>query len=61
MNRVLSEIEQLAIQNRVKSMDASEIECACRVVPTNVLLNEINRRFTLQEQQIAECKGALEM
>lgn len=61
MQRVLSGLEEQELRNRVRHMDASETAVMCEEIPTVALLNEISRRCTLHEQQIAECKGVLEM
>lgn len=57
----MSELEKTELTNRVKGMGNEELDTVCRLIPSDMLLNELGRRFRMQEAQIAVCKESLKV
>ena len=48
----MSEMEKLELANRIKALDPEEVGIVIRLLPTNILFEELERRNKIQEQMI---------
>lgn len=57
----MTQIEKEETKNRMKALDAEEQQIALKVMPTEVLLGELERRISVQAEIINGVKAALRM
>ena len=55
----MSEMEKLELANRIKALDPEEVGIVIRLLPTNILFEELERRNKIQEQMIFNAINAL--
>ena len=55
----MSEMEKLELANRIKALDPEEVGIVIRLLPTNILFAELERRNKIQEQMIFNVRNAL--
>ena len=55
----MSEMEKLELANRIKALDPEEVGIVIRLLPTNILFEELERRNKIQEQMIFNARNAL--
>lgn len=55
----MSEMEKLELANRIKALDPEEVGIVIRLLPTNILFEELERRSKIQEQMIFNARNAL--
>ena len=55
----MSEMEKLELANRIKALDPEEVGIVIRLLPTNILFEELGRRNKIQEQMIFNARNAL--
>ena len=55
----MSEMEKLELANRIKALDPEEVGIVIRLLPTNILFDELERRNKIQEQMIFNVRNAL--
>ena len=55
----MSEMEKLELANRIKALDSEEVGIVIRLLPTNILFEELERRSKTQEQMIFNARKAL--
>ena len=55
----MSEMEKLELANRIKALDTEEVGIVIRLLPTNILFEELERRNKIQEQMIFNARNAL--
>lgn len=55
----MSEMEKLELANRIKALDPEEIGIVIRLLPTNILFEELERRNKIQEQMIFNARNTL--
>lgn len=57
----MNEMEKKQIAQRTKAMDAEEQCLALKVIPTSILIAEVQRRVEVSENTIAGMKALLRM
>ena len=55
----MSEMEKLELANRIKALDPEEVGIVIRLLPTNILFEELERRNKIQEQMIFNARNTL--
>ena len=55
----MSEMEKLELANRIKALDPEEVGIVIRLLPTNILFDELERRNIIQAQMIFNARNAL--
>ena len=55
----MSEMEKLELANRIKALDPEEVGIVIRLLPTNILFEELERRNKIHEQMIFNARNAL--
>ena len=55
----MSEMEKIELANRIKALDPEEVGIVIRLLPTNILFEELERRNKIQEHTIFNARNAL--
>ena len=55
----MSEMEKIELANRIKALDPEEVGIVIRLLPTNILFEELERRNKIQEQMIFNARNTL--
>lgn len=55
----MSEIEREEFISRIKAMSEEEMKLACKMMPSEILVNEIGLRLVILEKRAGEAKELL--
>lgn len=61
MNKEMSGLEKEEIATRVKAMTKSEIKLVAKMIPTNILWDELRRRDEVKTQKLQTISKAMGM